>query len=41
LRAAAEPKRHAEEEPKAVVKITAVGIEVRNRVLIAGREIEP
>jgi mRNA-degrading endonuclease RelE of RelBE toxin-antitoxin system len=30
-----------EEEPKAVVKITAVGIKVRNRILIAGREIEP
>jgi mRNA-degrading endonuclease RelE of RelBE toxin-antitoxin system len=30
-----------EEEPKAVVKITAVGIKVRNRVLIAGRGIEP
>jgi mRNA-degrading endonuclease RelE of RelBE toxin-antitoxin system len=30
-----------EEEPRAVVKITAVGIKVRNRILIAGREIEP
>jgi mRNA-degrading endonuclease RelE of RelBE toxin-antitoxin system len=30
-----------EEEPKAVVIVTAVGIKVRNRVLIGGREIEP
>jgi len=30
-----------EEEPKAVVIITAVGIKERNRILIAGREIEP
>jgi mRNA-degrading endonuclease RelE of RelBE toxin-antitoxin system len=30
-----------EEEPKAVVVITAVGIKERNRILIAGREIEP
>ena len=30
-----------EEEPKAVVIITAVGIKERNRVRIAGREIEP
>ena len=30
-----------EEKPKAVVVVTAVGIKVRNRVLIGGREIEP
>jgi mRNA-degrading endonuclease RelE of RelBE toxin-antitoxin system len=30
-----------EEEPKAVVVIAAVGIKVRNRIVIAGREIEP
>ena len=29
------------EEPKAVVVVTAVGIKERNRILIAGREIEP
>jgi mRNA-degrading endonuclease RelE of RelBE toxin-antitoxin system len=30
-----------EEEPKAVVVITAVGIKDRDRILIAGRVIEP
>jgi hypothetical protein len=30
-----------EEEPKTVVVIMAVGIKERNRILIAGREIEP
>lgn len=30
-----------EEEPKAVVVITAVGIKERDRILIAGRVIEP
>jgi hypothetical protein len=30
-----------EEEPKAVVVIAAVGIKVRNRIVIAGRGIEP
>lgn len=30
-----------EEEPKAVVIITAVGIKDRDRILIAGRVIEP
>jgi hypothetical protein len=29
------------EEPNAVVVIAAVGIKVRNRIVIAGREIEP
>jgi hypothetical protein len=32
---------HVEEEPAAVVVIAAVGLKERNRILIAGRGIEP
>jgi hypothetical protein len=30
-----------EERPRPLVKILSIGVKVRNRVLIGGREIEP
>ena len=30
-----------EEKPRPLVKITAIGVKLRNRVLLGGKEIEP